>query len=164
MKLSWKDIFAEEPLEGQHWEGAYGLPPGSIKVGWENRSDGSSSSLSPWDSESGEDKSRSASPLSRISGTPPTPPADELGPEVPRLDPPLDPMNAYRHRQDVEELQSRQYWRPDWRSDASVSKQFELGDASSLGEDAVVSDWKSELMCNSAILPSRIRFTSCAEY
>ncbi|KAI1796107.1 Spc98 family-domain-containing protein [Ganoderma leucocontextum] len=131
-KLTWNDILAEEPLEGQHWEGVYGLPPGSTVENWGSRSDGSAPSLSPWDSESDVDESRSASRLSHIPETPPTPPADEHGLEVPRLDPPLHPMNAYRHRQDVEELHSRQYWRSDWRSDASVSRQFDLGDASSL--------------------------------
>ena len=133
-KLTWKDILAEEPLEGQHWEGAYGLPPGSTVENWENRSDGSSPSLSPWDSESDSEESRPASRLSNIPETPPTPAVEERGLQVPRLDPPLDPMNAYRHRQDVEELQSRQYWRSDWQSDASVNQQFNLGDASSLGE------------------------------
>ncbi|TBU41458.1 Spc98 family-domain-containing protein [Dichomitus squalens] len=131
-KLTWKDIFAEEPLEGQHWEGAYGLPPGTTVENWETRSDGSSPSLSPWDSDSDLDESRPASRLSDVPETPPTPPTEGTDPEVPRLDPPLDPMNAYRHRQDVEELHSRQYWRSDWRSDASVHQQFDLGNASSL--------------------------------
>ena len=34
---------------------------------------------------------------------------------------------------DVEELQARQYWRADWRSDATVDTRFDLGNASSLG-------------------------------
>ncbi|PIL37409.1 hypothetical protein GSI_01103 [Ganoderma sinense ZZ0214-1] len=66
-KLTWKDILAEEPLEGQHWEGAYGLPPGSTVENWDHRSDGSSPSLSPWDSESDDDESRSDSPGAQAS-------------------------------------------------------------------------------------------------
>ena len=165
-KLTWKDILAEEPLEGQHWEGAYGLPPGSTVENWDNRSDGSSPSLSPWDSESDGDESRSASRLSHIPETPPTPPADEHGAEVPRLEPPLDPMNAYRHRQDVEELHSRQYWRSDWNLDASISQQFDLGDASSLGKNLPLTyhSWQSWLTCYSTVFPSHTGITSRAEY
>ncbi|RPD66877.1 hypothetical protein L227DRAFT_7229 [Lentinus tigrinus ALCF2SS1-6] len=129
-KLTWKDILTEEPFEGQHWEGVYGLPPGSTVEHWETRSDGSTPSLSPWDSESDMAESRPSSRLSDIPETPP-PAAPRLQDE-PRLESPVDPMSAYRHRQDVEELQARQYWRSEWRSDAPVDRQFNLGDASSL--------------------------------
>ena len=40
----------------------------------------------------------------------------------------------YGHRKDVEELQARQYWRAEWRSDVSLSRPFALGDASTLGK------------------------------
>ncbi|KAI0331306.1 hypothetical protein GY45DRAFT_1406103 [Cubamyces sp. BRFM 1775] len=130
--LTWKDILSEEPFEGQHWEGVYGLPPGSTVEGWERRSDGSSPSLSPWDSESDLDDSQSSSELSTIPETPP--PASvrlqNAGAESARGT--ADPLNAYRHRQDVEELQARQYWRPDWRADVKLDKPFDIGDASSL--------------------------------
>ena len=29
--LTWADILAEEPFEGQHWEGVYGLPPSAVR-------------------------------------------------------------------------------------------------------------------------------------
>lgn len=127
--LTWKDIFAEEPSEGQHWEGVYGHPPGNTAGRWETRSGGSTPSLSPWDSESDLDDGRSSTRLSDIPETPPpTGP-----PKQTTLEAPLDPLNAYRHRQDVEELQARQYWRSEWRSDAAIDRKFDLGNASSLG-------------------------------
>ncbi|TFK94263.1 hypothetical protein K466DRAFT_593763 [Polyporus arcularius HHB13444] len=128
--LTWKDILAEEPFEGQHWEGVYGLPPGSTVEHWETRSGGSTPSLSPWDSESDHDVSRSPSQLSDIPETPP--PAISQVQSDSRLETPLDLLGAYRHRQDVEDLQARQYWRAEWRSDVAVNRQFDLGDASSL--------------------------------
>lgn len=100
---------------------------------WETRSGSSTPSLSPWDSESDLDESRSSSDL------PParTPPPIEREPNSATAKTPLDPINAYRHRQDVEELQSRQYWRPEWRSDAEVGRAFNIGNASSLGQDTI---------------------------
>lgn len=40
---------------------------------------------------------------------------------------------TYGHRKDVEQLQARQYWRAEWKSDVSLTKAFDLGDASTLG-------------------------------
>jgi gamma-tubulin complex component 5 len=40
---------------------------------------------------------------------------------------------TYEHRKDVEEMQARQYWRPEWRTDVSLTRPFDLGDASTLG-------------------------------
>ncbi|KAI9064813.1 hypothetical protein FKP32DRAFT_1675206 [Trametes sanguinea] len=130
--LTWKDILAEEPFEGQHWEGVYGLPRGSTVEGWEVRSDGSTPSLSPWDSESDLEDSHSSSELSVISETPPVAPIplQRTGESVGRAS--RDPLNAYRHRQDVEELQARQYWRLEYRAGTDVSRTFDIGDASSL--------------------------------
>jgi gamma-tubulin complex component 5 len=39
----------------------------------------------------------------------------------------------YGHRKDVEQLQARQYWRPEWKSDVSLTRAFDIGDASTLG-------------------------------
>ncbi|KAI0638473.1 Spc98 family-domain-containing protein [Trametes polyzona] len=130
--LTWKDILAEEPFEGQHWEGVYGLPPGSTVEGWETRSDGSTPSLSPWDSDSDLDESQSSSDLSAIPETPPPAPPAPRSATEPGRETVIDPLNAYRHRQDVEELQARQYWRPEWQEDANLEKTFDIGDASSL--------------------------------
>ncbi|KAG1717437.1 Spc98 family-domain-containing protein [Suillus paluster] len=125
--LTWKDILDEEPFEGQHWEGVYGLPPGSTIEGWEQMSDSSTPSLSPWDEDSDdlddndsftytEDPPSSPVPVERISSY-----------GQPNL------SLSYHHRRVVEELQARQYWREEWRTDADVSQPFNLGDASTLG-------------------------------
>jgi len=37
------------------------------------------------------------------------------------------------HRKEFEELQSRQYWRDDWHTDAPLWAQFDIGDPSTLG-------------------------------
>ena len=156
-KLTWKDILAEEPFEGQHWEGVYGLPPGSTVERWETRSDGSTPSLSPWDSGSDLAESR---PSSRLSDIPETlPPAEPHVHDEPELKSPVDPLSTYRHRQDVEGLQARQYWRPEWRSDASVDRQFNLGDASSLGE-AVNDVFVKAPFANYGVAPSFHRILS----
>ncbi|KAH9002214.1 Spc98 family-domain-containing protein [Lactarius hatsudake] len=68
--FDWKNILDEEPFEGQHWEGVYGLPPGSTVEGWETRS--------------------------------------------------LD-SSTFGHRQLIEDLQRRQYWRAEWQTDASLT-------------------------------------------
>lgn len=39
----------------------------------------------------------------------------------------------FDHRQDIETLQAKQYWRKDWHTDAPLSKPFHLADPSSLG-------------------------------
>ncbi|KAI0776168.1 Spc98 family-domain-containing protein [Trametes elegans] len=130
--LTWKDILAEEPFEGQHWEGVYGLPRGSTVEGWETKSDGSTPSLSPWDSESDVDEGQSSSELSTVPETAPPPPVAPQRTGESAAGSTRDPLNAYRHRQDVEELQSRQYWRSEWHIDADVDKPFDLGDASTL--------------------------------
>ncbi|KAI0650447.1 Spc98 family-domain-containing protein [Trametes meyenii] len=130
--LTWKDILAEEPFEGQHWEGVHGLPPGSTVEGWETRSDGSTPSLSPWDSESDLDGSHSSSDLSAVPESPLPAPITQQRTGESAAGSTRDPINMYRHRQDVEELQARQYWRSEWRAEASVDKPFDIGDASSL--------------------------------
>jgi gamma-tubulin complex component 5 len=40
---------------------------------------------------------------------------------------------TYEHRKDVEQMLARQYWRPEWRTDVSLTRPFDLGDASTLG-------------------------------
>ena len=51
--LTWADILAEEPFEGQHWEGAYGLPRGAVRTDGEptDLDSDSSPSLSPLEDE-----------------------------------------------------------------------------------------------------------------
>jgi gamma-tubulin complex component 5 len=131
--LTWKDILAEEPFEGQHWEGAYGLPLGSTVEDWEVRSGGSTPSLSPVDDDDDNDDTDSddllsSEPLDLSKGeASPACPMKTVGSRNRTND------YRYQHRADVEILQSRQYWRPEWHTDAVVTRAFDLGDASTLG-------------------------------
>lgn len=128
--LTWKDILAEEPFEGEHWEGVYGLPPGSTVEGWETRSLESTPPLSPLGSDDFQDLERSPSPLDSVYHT-------EDTSSIPAND--TNTLSAHAHepysrRQDVEELEARQYFRSGWRTDASLTAPFDLGDAATLGK------------------------------
>jgi gamma-tubulin complex component 5 len=125
--LTWKDILAEEPFEGQHWEGVYGLPSGSTVEGWEKRSDGSTPSLSPWDDD--DDDLDDDDSFSYSEDLPSSPvPAERVSCyEQSRL------QLSYQHHRVVEGLQVRQYWREEWRTDVDLSRPFNLGDPSTLG-------------------------------
>ncbi|TFY67661.1 hypothetical protein EVJ58_g1495 [Rhodofomes roseus] len=120
--LTWEAILAEEPFEGEHWEGIY---PRSTDDQFDAQSGSSTPSLSPWD-----DSDLDESVTSSI----PDIDEDALPPEAAGgIDKPYLPPAAYRHRQDVEDLQARQYWRSEWRTDASTTRAFNIGDASTLG-------------------------------
>ncbi|KAG1877430.1 Spc98 family-domain-containing protein [Suillus subluteus] len=125
--LTWKDILAEEPFEGQHWEGIYGLPSGSTVEGWENTSDGSTPSLSPWDDDSDDLDDNDSFPYTEDTPSSPSPVERVSSYGQPNL------SLSYQHRRVVEELEARQYWREEWRTDADLSRPFNLGDASTLG-------------------------------
>jgi len=125
--LSWKNILDEEPFEGQHWEGVYDLPPGSTVEGWETRSLDSTPPFSPLLDDFGI-VSPSLSPADSF-------PASEVESS---MDPNADSVrlstsSTFGHRQLVEDLQRRQYWRADWQTDASLTRPFTVKDASSLG-------------------------------
>jgi hypothetical protein len=65
--------------------------------------------------------------------------ASDFGLEV--QTPPTQPIitsqenweSKHAHREAIEALQARQYWRAEWRTDARVGRAFDLGDASTLG-------------------------------
>ena len=127
--LTWKDILDEEPFEGQHWEGVYGLPPGSTVEGWETMSVESTPPLSP---------------LSYIDDRSVSPTGFELEDEtgifetgytelISKPDTLSPTRLLFDHRQDLEMLQAKQYWRKEWRIDSSLAKTLDLGDPSSLG-------------------------------
>jgi gamma-tubulin complex component 5 len=138
--LTWKEILAEEPFSGQHWEGAYGLPPGSTVEQWETRSGGSTPSLSPLDDSDSDEEERDEEdffPEANHAHLPST-----VAPSIPvgnRHHP--DSLESYNfdYRTQVEDLQARQYWRAEWRTDASLARHFNLGDASTLGEVGIFS-------------------------
>ncbi|KAI9447935.1 hypothetical protein H4582DRAFT_2124148 [Lactarius indigo] len=112
--FDWANILNEEPFEGQHWEGVYGLPPGSTVEGWETLSlDIVSPSLSSMDSLPASD----------------TTPSMDLNADSFHE----PPSSTFGHRQLIEDLQRRQYWRAEWQTDASLTRPFTVKDASSLG-------------------------------
>lgn len=124
--ITWKDILTEEPFEGQHWEGVYGLPSGSTVEGWETRSTGSTSSLSPWDeSDSLEDEVEVELQQSPEEFTQPGEESDTSRRIVPH--------SVHSGLDILGELKAQQYWRDDWRIDVDVSRPFDIGDPSTLG-------------------------------
>ena len=129
--LTWKDILAEEPFEGQHWEGVYGLPPGSTVEGWEQTSDGSTPSLSPWDDDDDDLDDDDSFHYAEDSPSSPVPVERVFSREQPNIHP------SFQHRRVVEELKARQYWREEWRSNVDLFRPFNLGDASTLGSLSV---------------------------
>jgi gamma-tubulin complex component 5 len=44
-----------------------------------------------------------------------------------------DRLFRFEHKKQLEVLQSRQYWRDDWHTDAPLTSRFDLGDPSTLG-------------------------------
>jgi len=125
--ITWDAILQEEPFEGQHWEGAYGLPSGATKEGWETQNvyDLSESDLSDFgDLEMplkirGEQKRDSGPPLI-------------YHPESESSDD--DESEYFDARVVVEEVKRLQYWRTSAATSEPVAgPAFDLGDPSSLG-------------------------------
>jgi gamma-tubulin complex component 5 len=130
--LTWKDILADEPFEGQHWQGVFGLEPGSIRGLESYSSEDSSPNLSPLQAEGIFDEDS----VSSLEMEQPAEADDQHVDSHPRaVEHRADPNwgSVYAHRRTVEELQLRQYWRPEWRTDASLTRPFDIGDASTLG-------------------------------
>jgi gamma-tubulin complex component 5 len=138
--LTWAQILAEDPLEGQHWEGAYGLPPGNTPYSgaaedrerWSSDSEGSLGSgddfqleMAPIVSDPEDTSLSSMSDLSQLVGDD----VDFYG----ETDVTTRVKEAYEHKKATEALQKRQYWRAEWKSDIDTSRKFDLGDASTLG-------------------------------
>ncbi|KAH9179589.1 Spc98 family-domain-containing protein [Lactarius sanguifluus] len=126
--FDWKNILDEEPFEGQHWEGVYGLPPGSTVEGWETRSLDSTPPFSPLLIDDFGVVSPSLSSTDSL-------PTFDAGPS---MDLNADSFHVstnstFGHRQLIEDLQRRQYWRAEWQTDASLTRPFTVKDASSLG-------------------------------
>jgi gamma-tubulin complex component 5 len=141
MSVSWKDILDEEPFEGQHWEGVYGLPPGSTIEGWETRSLDSTPPYSPLPLDDFSDLSPSLSSVDSLSAVEAEPSLDQHAHSAH-----MTALSNFGHRQLVEDLQRRQYWRTEWRTDASQGHSFAIKDASSLGTSSNFHDLRSSLI------------------
>ncbi|KAH8096733.1 Spc98 family-domain-containing protein [Cristinia sonorae] len=131
--LNWKDILAEEPFEGQHWQGAYGLPPGSTVEHWESESEGSTPSLSALDDlDDLDDTISSLSSDDRLASPPSSPPLPP--PAIERRDAArAAPEANLSHRDIVDALQARQYWRDEWKMDVSTERPLNVEDVSTFG-------------------------------
>ncbi|KAF5322471.1 hypothetical protein D9619_000707 [Psilocybe cf. subviscida] len=136
--LTWADILAEEPFEGEHWEGVYGLPPGSVKG--QNRDEDrdewdSTPSLSPLNSDDLALDDDADESLSSADYGPHLHSVDDseraLSPDVEDGQPKA--RDSFEDRQQFEELRAKQYWRDDWHTDTPVSSQLDIGNPSSLG-------------------------------
>ncbi|KAF8592572.1 hypothetical protein K439DRAFT_1610352 [Ramaria rubella] len=57
--FTWENILKEEPFEGQHWQGAYGLPGGSVVQDWTGETSDSDGSSLLYDAEYEENMSSS---------------------------------------------------------------------------------------------------------
>ena len=128
VSISWKSILDEEPFEGQHWEGVYGLPPGSTIEGWEIRSVDSTPPYSPLPLDDFSDFSPS---LSSVDSLPAVEAEHSLNQRAHSAH--MTPLSTFGHRQLIEDLQRRQYWRTEWQTDASLNLSFVIKDVSSLG-------------------------------
>jgi gamma-tubulin complex component 5 len=128
--LTWEQILREEPYEGQHWEGAFGLPHGSTVEGWEARSLSSS-----WVSDD-DDLSVNGvlddddDGVAIRSTTPLTPSEADRGDEPDDV----DGSRSQEARDIVDILASSQYWRATWRDNPSPVVGFDLGNPATLGK------------------------------
>ena len=156
--LTWAAIVAEEPFEGEHWEGVYGLPPGFVRksqdgtkhfydkdiererLDWDSR--WSTPSLSPLksddlDLESDDDLEEDmlVNGLSGEKGPALDPAKRGLKTELEERGAKMVPPYTHAHRKDFEALKARQYWRKDRKGEAvAVGRdKFDMGDASTLG-------------------------------
>lgn len=136
--MTWADILAEEPFEGEHWEGVYCLPSGSVK-GQHRDEDhdewDSTPSLSPLNSDDlaldddADESFSSADYDSHLQSVANPERSSSAGTDEGRP----KSQNTYEDRQQFEELRARQYWKDNWHTDAPFSSQFDIGNPSSLG-------------------------------
>lgn len=135
-KLTWAEILKEEPFEGQHWQGAYGLPSGSIADQWEQGSHGSDSSLSPLSDSDYDNREDMYSLSDHDESTDIT--EQPSAPSSPRLQIGRMPSQEeyfsqmLQMRTFLEKLQKQQYWRQGSSSTSNADRTFDLGDPSTL--------------------------------
>ncbi|KXN89493.1 Gamma-tubulin complex component 5 [Leucoagaricus sp. SymC.cos] len=131
--LTWKDILAEEPFEGEHWEGIFDNSARKER-GWD-----STPSLSPLSSDiDGAESIQSFSDdghrqLRRTIYKEATESSDDDYLPAERSTPGSTiPPHTHVHRKEYEDLREIQYWRRDWKGYPHSSKQFDIGDPSTL--------------------------------
>ncbi|GJJ07361.1 hypothetical protein Clacol_001563 [Clathrus columnatus] len=126
VESTWLKILNEEPFEGQHWEGAYGLPSGSIVKTWD--SENSETDLS---FEESDDCKYQADTSSGSDDDPneikSRPIPDSLAHKIPSLS-----NKALENRFTVQKISSLQYWNG-MRPQSSQDPQFNLNRPWTLG-------------------------------
>lgn len=114
--LTWTEILADDPFEGEHWD---------------IQSFGSTPSLSPFSSEDEQEGEENNGPSSTIN----TSDAEDM-PVAPAKVENVHKNRTFKHRDDIEALKERQYWREDYvdvTGALSRTRQFDLGDVSTMG-------------------------------
>lgn len=154
--MTWAAILAEEPFEGEHWEGVYGLPPGYVRQagtdkeeqrhkkesglfegekGW--NSHWSTPSLSPLNSGDlalDEDSDDNVGDGSDIASDPVREEDRSSFGLAEGSHAYTHPLHTYTHRKEFEALQEKQYWREGWKGAGTVAKTvFSMDDVSTLG-------------------------------
>lgn len=128
--ITWLDIIGDEPFEGEHWQGVYGLPPGFVRDSEsDDFGDGSEPSLSAMSDDPELDSLNES--LSSVEDAPIMPTTPPFVAENTLLQPP--PKYTYTHRQVLEDLRTRQYWTNHWRSDVHPDRAFDIGNAATFG-------------------------------
>ncbi|THH11716.1 hypothetical protein EW145_g475 [Phellinidium pouzarii] len=161
--LTWADILKEEPFEGQHWQGAYGMPPGSMAEQWEGEGSSDSSTLSPVSDSSSMDAlsevfsvfDTSASvdlSVRSITSPPPRMRTSQYSTQEERV------AESLRLRNELETLQGQQYWRNSWHTDAEIERDFYLSEPSTLV--SALADRLSQMLPNS---PKLLHLTPSAQ-
>ncbi|KAG6854464.1 hypothetical protein C0991_006543 [Blastosporella zonata] len=146
--LTWASIVAEEPFEGEHWQGVYGLPPGFVRANetqpkgfydrekeserldWDSR--WSTPSLSPLNSDDLEldaDQEEEQRALASSGSSSSSHSTHVDGPEnaggtrsadvYGEAAPRKLSPQTYAHRKEFERLQAKQYWREGWKGDVN---------------------------------------------
>lgn len=145
--LTWKDILAEEPFEGEHWEGILDTKPHDDHD-WD-----STPSLSPLssdleDTESLSNYSDGRRPHRTFDRDSEDGNEEENEPRMVEEAAPGSsvPPHTYAHRREFEELQAIQYWRSEWKGYVQPSKRFNIGDPSTLGRCCFLTEMGELLM------------------
>ena len=132
--LAWEEILKDEPFEGQHWQGAYRMPPGSVADEWAERSTDSSPYLSPLDDSDVDYHDRFSDHDAEIEehALAETPPSTNQGriDHLVALNEEVYESSAYRR--ELEGLRASQYWRPDVQAQRDVNATFDMNIPQSL--------------------------------
>ncbi|KAF8528848.1 Spc98 family-domain-containing protein [Hysterangium stoloniferum] len=128
--LSWEDILQDEPFEGQHWQGAYGLAPGNVLQDWVTETSASEDLSSLISAEYEEPTTSSESSDSyNVWGN--------MKPALSIHDFVGQKTASMESRKVVEALRGRQYWTSDRYPVPFGPSHFDIGKPSTLGRHSI---------------------------